>query len=313
MRLVADSGLWSTGQLAAPPPLAAVLEVSGAVLSWTVDDPSAAAQITFTDPARADWLWRVLGESGHSALAAALDGRTPRRGRRTHRRRRAARSRSNRCGGWPSGTGCAGGGPPASATASRPSTARSSTPRSRVLTAGAAGLLHRRHLRLRRGGSAAPARRGAERTPARRRPASDRTRPDLRRPCRRRRRCVRRGRPACPAPRRLRACRGLGSGPARFRRDRHGQPTRSTGAPSRPASSTRPSTPSTWRVEAADGVTKAVVRVELSGPGLASGIAVRLRSGDPRWRGCARRRRRSGVPGRRRAAAARHGIGCVGS
>ena len=79
MRLVADSGLWSTGQQAAHPPLTAVLEVSGAVLSWTVDDPSTAAQITFTDPARADWLWHVLGEPGHSALAAALDGRTPRR------------------------------------------------------------------------------------------------------------------------------------------------------------------------------------------------------------------------------------------
>ena len=77
MRLVADSGLWSTGQQAAPTPLVAVLEVSGAVLSWTVDDPSGVAQIMFTDPARADWLWRVLGESGHSALAAALDGRTP--------------------------------------------------------------------------------------------------------------------------------------------------------------------------------------------------------------------------------------------
>ena len=76
MRLVADSGLWSTGQLPAHPQLTAVLEVSGAVLSWTVDDPSTAAQITFTDPARADWLWRVLGETGHSALAAALDGRT---------------------------------------------------------------------------------------------------------------------------------------------------------------------------------------------------------------------------------------------
>ena len=35
------------------------------------------AQITFTDPVRADWLWRVLGESGHVTLAAALDGRTP--------------------------------------------------------------------------------------------------------------------------------------------------------------------------------------------------------------------------------------------
>jgi hypothetical protein len=77
MRLVADSGLWSTGQLPAHPQLTAVLEVSGAVLSWTVDDPSHAARLTFTNPARADWLWRVLGEAGHSALAAALDGRTP--------------------------------------------------------------------------------------------------------------------------------------------------------------------------------------------------------------------------------------------
>ena len=34
-----------------------------------------------------------------------------------------------------------------------------------------------------------------------------------------------------------------------------------------------------WRVEAADGVTKAVVHVELSGSGLAEGITVRLRSG----------------------------------
>jgi hypothetical protein len=76
MRLGADSGLWSTGQQAAPTPLVAVLEVSGAVLSWAVDDPTAVAQITFTDPARADWLWRVLGGPGHVALAAALDGRS---------------------------------------------------------------------------------------------------------------------------------------------------------------------------------------------------------------------------------------------
>ena len=33
-----------------------------------------------------------------------------------------------------------------------------------------------------------------------------------------------------------------------------------------------------WRIEAADGVAKAVIRVELSGAGLATGIAVRLRS-----------------------------------
>jgi hypothetical protein len=75
MRLVADSGLWSTGPLVAPTPLVAVLEVSGAVLSWTIDDPSGtgATQLTFTDLRRADWLWRLLGESGHVALAAAVD------------------------------------------------------------------------------------------------------------------------------------------------------------------------------------------------------------------------------------------------
>jgi hypothetical protein len=75
MRLVADSGLWSTGQQPAHPQLTSVLEVSGAVLSWTVDDPSAAVAITFTDPVSADWLWRVLGAPGHIAFAAALDGR----------------------------------------------------------------------------------------------------------------------------------------------------------------------------------------------------------------------------------------------
>ncbi len=77
MRLVADSGLWSTGPLVEPTPLVAVLEVSGAVLSWAVDEIPGAATITFTDLFRADWLWRVLGESGHSAVAAAVDGRLP--------------------------------------------------------------------------------------------------------------------------------------------------------------------------------------------------------------------------------------------
>jgi hypothetical protein len=77
MRLVADSGLWSTGQPAAQPQLVAVLEVSGAVLSWTVDDPTHEPAIAFTDLNRADWLWRVLGEPGHVALAAALGGRAP--------------------------------------------------------------------------------------------------------------------------------------------------------------------------------------------------------------------------------------------
>jgi len=76
MRLVADSGLWSNGPSTAETPLAAVLEVSGAVLSWTVDDPpgDATARITFTDLSRADWLWRVVGESGHVALVSAVDG-----------------------------------------------------------------------------------------------------------------------------------------------------------------------------------------------------------------------------------------------
>jgi hypothetical protein len=79
MRLVADSGLWGTGPSTAETPLAAVLEVSGAVLSWTVDDPpgDATAQITFTDLSRADWLWRVVGESGHVALVSAVDGAAP--------------------------------------------------------------------------------------------------------------------------------------------------------------------------------------------------------------------------------------------
>ena len=77
MRLVAESGLWSTGPLEAPTPLVALLEVSGAVLSWTVDDPAgvAATRISFTDPRRADWLWRVVGESGHVAVAAAVEER----------------------------------------------------------------------------------------------------------------------------------------------------------------------------------------------------------------------------------------------
>ena len=64
MRLVADSRLWITGPTTAATPLAAVLEVSGAVLSWTIDGPSddAATQITFTDLSRADWLWRIVGD-----------------------------------------------------------------------------------------------------------------------------------------------------------------------------------------------------------------------------------------------------------
>lgn len=77
MRLVADSGLWSTGPVdtAAAMPLVALLEVSGAVLSWTLDDPDdAAPHIAFTDVSRADWLWQILGEAGHVAVVSAVDG-----------------------------------------------------------------------------------------------------------------------------------------------------------------------------------------------------------------------------------------------
>ncbi len=72
MRLVAEDGLWTTDTGAAVPPLDAVLEVSGAVLSWTVDMPAEEPRIVFTDPRRADWLWRVVGEAGHVALLDAL-------------------------------------------------------------------------------------------------------------------------------------------------------------------------------------------------------------------------------------------------
>ena len=77
MRLVADSGLWSTGPMVAPAPAVAVLELRGAVLAWATDDPSAAARIAFTDVLAAEWLWRVVGEAGHVAVLAALADRTP--------------------------------------------------------------------------------------------------------------------------------------------------------------------------------------------------------------------------------------------
>ena len=76
MKLVTESGLWTTGAAVAAVPAVAVLEVSGAVLAWTVDDPSAKVHVTFTNIAAAEWLWRVVGESGHVALLAALDSRS---------------------------------------------------------------------------------------------------------------------------------------------------------------------------------------------------------------------------------------------
>ncbi|MDZ7882865.1 MAG: hypothetical protein U5N53_08095 [Mycobacterium sp.] len=75
MKLIAESGLWTVGAQVAAPPAVAVLEVAGAVLAWTVDDAAAAAQLTFTDVAAADWLWRVIGEPGHVAVVEALRDR----------------------------------------------------------------------------------------------------------------------------------------------------------------------------------------------------------------------------------------------
>ena len=157
MRLVADSGLWSTGPPVAPTPLVAVLEVSGAVLSWAVDDPAAAAQITFTDLARADWLWRVLGESGHGA-AGCGGGRTAagrRADDRTERCRRAARiGRSAAAAGARTlAAAVVAGQPPRRHRRPRRCTARR---RDRAADGGRAGLLRRRHLRLRRGGATRP-------------------------------------------------------------------------------------------------------------------------------------------------------------
>ncbi|MFV8051237.1 hypothetical protein [Mycobacterium sp. 48b] len=78
MKLGADAGLWGTAPLHVGAPLIAVLEVSGAVLSWVVDGGAGETpSIAFTDPERADWLWRVIGESGHVAVLDALRHREP--------------------------------------------------------------------------------------------------------------------------------------------------------------------------------------------------------------------------------------------
>ncbi|QLL07234.1 hypothetical protein [Mycobacterium vicinigordonae] len=62
-----------------PAPLIAGLEVAGAALFWVVTDPPDAAdavQVSLTDPARADWLWRVVGADGHLAILSAAAGTT---------------------------------------------------------------------------------------------------------------------------------------------------------------------------------------------------------------------------------------------
>ncbi len=75
MKPVADSGFWVVGPSVSVVPALAVLEVSGAVLEWTVDDPGgvAATRMTVTDVVAADWLWRVVGPTGHAAIASGAE------------------------------------------------------------------------------------------------------------------------------------------------------------------------------------------------------------------------------------------------
>ena len=83
MRLVADSGLWSVGPATRrrrrwPRCWKSVARCCPG--RSTIHPAMRRAQITFTDLSRADWLWRVFGEAGHVALAAAVG-----RGRRRRR------------------------------------------------------------------------------------------------------------------------------------------------------------------------------------------------------------------------------------
>lgn len=75
MKLVADAGAWSVGPQVSDVPAVAVLELSGAVLAWTVDDPggAASARMTVTDVVAADWLWRVVGPTGHAAIVSGVE------------------------------------------------------------------------------------------------------------------------------------------------------------------------------------------------------------------------------------------------
>lgn len=75
MKVVADSGFWVVGPSVSAVPAVAVLEVSGAVLEWTVDDPGgvAATRVTITDVVAADWFWRVVGPTGHAAIVSGVE------------------------------------------------------------------------------------------------------------------------------------------------------------------------------------------------------------------------------------------------
>jgi hypothetical protein len=73
VRFVRDSGLWATGPEVQAGPTSVVLELSGAVLAWGIDDPPGSVALTLTDVSAAEWLWRIVGEDGHVALLTAID------------------------------------------------------------------------------------------------------------------------------------------------------------------------------------------------------------------------------------------------
>ena len=118
MRLVADSGLWVARSRTEAPPLAAVLEVSGAVLSWTIDGPPEASQITLTDAPAPIGCGAFSVRPGHVALAAALANARTSRTASNSPASTSCRDRWTRSGGWPWAIGCGDGGPPVGGTAS---------------------------------------------------------------------------------------------------------------------------------------------------------------------------------------------------
>jgi hypothetical protein len=75
VKLMADSGVWVVGPSVPDAPAVAVIEVSGAVLEWTVDDRSGAAatRMTITDVVAADWLWRAVGPTAHAAIVSGVE------------------------------------------------------------------------------------------------------------------------------------------------------------------------------------------------------------------------------------------------
>ena len=99
MRLVADSGLWRIGPgdapLDAPPMLTAVLEVSGAVLSWT---GALWLQPAKSVGSRGGAVAEVLGDGWANAGSASTDSKRTEAGnaRRTGKANGLRRARSIR-------------------------------------------------------------------------------------------------------------------------------------------------------------------------------------------------------------------------